>query len=286
MRKLKHSQNFINNQRLIRKLVEKAKINKNDVVIDLGAGTGNITRVLASKCKKVIAIEKDKQLFKSLRHNLSGYKNVKFVNTDIIQYTFPQKQAFKIFANIPFNYTADIIEKILNLSNLPTDSFLFMQKESAYTYLGQPVQTKESLKSLRVKVLFDLKIISRFYKKDFVPRPKVDIVLVNFKTKKQPLVDDYLDWRAFVTYVFTGTKGTVYKNIKKIIPFYDFRRLSKRLGFKMSAKVSDLTLEQWLGIYGYYKRITPHKKMQILDTYRLWQKTQNSLKKRHRTRIR
>src|SRR3989338_1161928 len=105
MRQISHSQNFSQDHRLIEKLVRRSNIGPDDLVVEIGAGHGEITRVLSHYCQAVIAIEKDQKLSNQLRNNLSLKSNVTIFNVDILGFKFPNGP-YKVFSNIPFNYTA------------------------------------------------------------------------------------------------------------------------------------------------------------------------------------
>ncbi len=138
MRQIKHSQNFVKNQDLLESLIKNSSICDDDLVFDLGAGHGEITEVLRKYSKEVVAIEKDKKMYNELQNRFELASNVKTVNQDILNYNFPTDRNYKIFSNIPFNYTADIIRKLSEQKHLADDIYLFAQKQATLNYLGLP----------------------------------------------------------------------------------------------------------------------------------------------------
>lgn len=82
---------------------------------------------------------------------------------DFLQYELPEGKEYKVFANIPFNITAEIIHKITEKNRAPQDAYLVIQKEAAWKYIGYPYY-KESLRSLLLKPYFEFRILHSFQK--------------------------------------------------------------------------------------------------------------------------
>lgn len=96
------------------------------------------------------------------------------------------KTPYKVFANIPFNKTTEIIRKLTNDINPPDETWLVIQKGAAKRFIGKP---DESLSSLTIKPFFDSEIIYYFRREDFHPAPSVDVVLLHFIKKSEPDVE-------------------------------------------------------------------------------------------------
>ena len=284
MRNIKFSQNFVKNQGLIESLIKASSISKDNLVFDIGAGTGEITDVLRKFSKEVIAIEKDKKLYNDLRKRFELASNVRVVNQDILNYNFPADKNYKIFSNIPFNYTADIIRKLSEQKRLAEDIYLFAQKQAILKYLGKPAET---MKSLFTKVYFNPTIVHHFKRNDFRPSPQVEVVLLRLERLEAPLVDkkDSAEWKNFVVYGFSQFKSTLKESFAKIFTDNQFRRLAKDLKFNLRAKPTHLLIDQWVSLYNFFRdNIEARKKNLIRDSYAQLLKQQNSLSKIHRTR--
>lgn len=286
-RLLKHSQNFLYNQKLVEFLVEKSSIAAGDTVYEIGPGKGIITAHLAKKAWRVLAVEKDKLLYDELLNKFEGIKNTEIISGDFLNFQLPKKGDYKIFSNIPFNMTADILDILLSNQNPPKDVFLIIQKESALKYAGHPYGP-ERFKSLDFKPFFDLKIIYDFKKSDFKPVPQVDIVLLNIKRKDVPLVSEkeIRTYQDFIAYGFSQRRATLEERFGKIFTKEQFKHLSQDLKFKLDVAPTDLNFEQWLGLFKYFLvGVSAHKKMTVngfSDRLKLQQK---KLDKIHRTRV-
>jgi 23S rRNA (adenine-N6)-dimethyltransferase len=278
------SQNFLRSADLVRTLLQQSSIANEDIVLDIGAGQGIITKELALQAKHVEAIEKDPSFCRELKARLRAYPNVAIRCADFMEYPLPSLD-YKVFANIPYARTSDILRKLLDASNPPVDAYLVIQREAAYKYSGRPYRV-ETLASLSRKPWFNLQIVHLFKKTDFVPAPKVASVLLRIQSKEKPRMtinekELYLD---FLAYGFTSNKPNLKKAYKHIFGYGEFKRLASELGFGLDATPTELTFEQWLGIFRYFVATSPEGKKSVI--YGAWQKLlnlQNTIVKRHRT---
>ncbi len=155
---IKYTQNFYNNTSKISKLVSSIEIKENDIVLDVGAGKGILTNELGKYSKNVIAYELDSEYYEILKHTFHDRKNILLVNEDFTQVHLPKKP-FKVFANIPFSLTADIVNKITSDESQLSEAYLFVQKESGDRFVGKPRNTQiATILSYR----FNIEIIDSF----------------------------------------------------------------------------------------------------------------------------
>ena len=173
------SQNFLTSRKTIERLISKTTLSEKDTVLEIGAGKGHITKALSEKCRTVISYELDQSLYTKLQLRLKD--NVKLYHADFLKCRLP-KQPYKVFANIPFSRTSEIIRKLTTSNNLPTAIWLIMEKGAAKRFIGLPA---ENLNSLLLKPFYDCKIIWHFRREDFHPAPRVDTVLLELQLKQQ-----------------------------------------------------------------------------------------------------
>lgn len=205
------SQNFLTSRRTIDRLIAKTNLTSADTVVEIGAGKGHITKALSQKCKTVISYEIDRNLFTKLKPQLN--KNVKLYCGDFLKCSLP-KTPYKVFANIPFSKTTEIVRKLTNASNVPDGIWLVMEKGAAKRFCGIP---SENLNSLSLKPFFDLKIVWYFDRNDFHPSPRTDVVMLEIKPKKPadiPIIYKN-DFKAFINQVskngIYGSRGILTK---------------------------------------------------------------------------
>jgi len=278
---ISHSQNFTQNSQLLDELVKESHITSTDLVVDIGAGHGEITRVLANHCRAVVAIEKDQKLYNQLRQDFAGHQNVTILNLDVLDYQFPTTP-YKVFSNIPFNLTSDIVRHLSSQPNLATDIFLFAQKEAANQFCGLP---KESLKSLLLKPIFFSSVTHRFRRTDFRPVPRVDVVLLRFEKRATPLVENIKEWRDFVVYVISQTQPNIISTLKRIVTVAQLSTIASRLGISKHDKPTNLTFDQWLGLYNFFSQSSDIDNRRFVNgSYTKLLRQQQSLSKINRTR--
>lgn len=282
---IKYSQNFLSSSRLVERLISKSSIGPQDVVYEIGPGKGIITEQLAKRAAKVVAIEKDKKLYEGLKKKFLNSQKVKIHYGDFLRWNLPN-QLYKVFSNIPFNVTADIICKLTSAFIPPEDAYLIVQEEAAKKFAGAPYG-KERQYSLLLKPWFEIKILYHFRGTDFYPIPKVNIVLLQIKKREIPLVEKEQAqvYRDFIVYGFNRWKPNLKKSLEKVFSYKQFKKLSRDLNFDILARPTDLNFEQWLGLFNYFLvGVGEEKKRIICGVQEKLKRQQLKLQKIHRTR--
>lgn len=265
---LKYSQNLLRDTQLIETLISLSDLTKKDTVLDIGAGKGIISQVLAEKVSKVIAVEKDQKLFLLAKQNLRLLKNVELRNEDFLNSKLP-KNEYKVFANIPFSITSEITKKLFESENPPISAYLFMQKEAASRFLGSPLY-KESLLSLLYKPIYSIKTIYNFRREDFDPVPSKDVVMIEFKLKTKTDIDNrnYPLYRDFVSFAFNRWKPNIKLALKGTLSNLQLKIISSNLGFSLDDKPSELSYELWQKLFKEFIQIVPkYKQRYVLGSF-------------------
>ena len=198
------AQNFLKDRRLVRRLVQLAKIDAGDIVYEIGPGRGIITAELSQVANRVIAIEKDPALIRGLNDRFRAQRNVVIICDDFLNVGIPEAR-YKVFANIPYNMTSSIVRKILWTNPTPIEAFLIVQLEPARKFAGIGGET---LFSALAKPYFKLRILARLKRTDFDPVPRVDSVMLHISKRPNALIPrgDSRAYRAFVSAGFEGWK--------------------------------------------------------------------------------
>jgi ribosomal RNA small subunit methyltransferase A len=246
------AQNFLRNPKLVRRLVRMSKIGLSDTVYEIGPGNGIITAALASVARQVIAVEKDPELVRRLCERFRSVENVVIVEKDFLNYSFRDVD-YKIFSNIPYNRTAQILRKILHERSNVCEAYLIMQKEAAKKFSGSP---RETLCSILVKPFFEVQVLLQLKRTDFWPIPNVDSVLVSIKRRASPLINahDVSPYRDFVRYSFERWKPNLRLALKNVFTYQQWKRLARDLDFPLNARPTELSVEQWVGLYRQFKQ--------------------------------
>jgi 23S rRNA (adenine-N6)-dimethyltransferase len=243
-----YSKNETVSKNLITNLINQTSITSGDLVYDIGAGAGNITAALLEKGARVIGIEKDKKLYLKCRQRFLNREAVAIHHADFLQWEFSPGHKYKVFANIPFIQTADIVKKLLFSSIPPEDCYLIVQKEAAVKYAGIP---KETLVSLLLKPKFWVDIVYYFKRSDFFPVPNVDVVLLQFEKRRCQLVPElyYGIYRDFIVFCREITSGSVKKALKHLFTFPQVKQIASLLDINLGAKPAELNFMQYLCIF-------------------------------------
>ena len=186
-------QNFLIDQNIINKIIKIGKIAENKIVLEIGAGYGNLTKKIASKKpKKIFAVEKDRKIAFYLKSIFKGNDNIRIINNDILNIIKNNnlEQNIIVYGNLPYNISTQILASLVLLEKWPPWYellILMFQKEVAERILAKE-KSKEfgrlSILSnwrLEVKKHFDVS------KNCFFPKPKINSTLLSFKPKKNNL---------------------------------------------------------------------------------------------------
>jgi 23S rRNA (adenine-N6)-dimethyltransferase len=280
---LHHTQNFLHDRRLVAYLLAQSTIWHDDLVLEIGSGRGIITEQLASRCRRVVAIEKDLVLASLLHQRFSGAPNVSIVEGDVLDIPLPAT-AYKVFANIPFNVTAAIVRKLTATPRGPDDCYLVVQREAADRFLGSPDAT---LASVLLYPWFEAAITHRFCRADFLPSPGVDVVMLRLRKRGPPLLasKDQRCFRDFVTHCFTAWRPTVLKSLGYMISHQQGLRLARALDIDPTASASQIPPELWLQLYQHLACMSAGLQMAVTGAQRRLLSQQASVQKRHRTHV-
>lgn len=135
---LSAGQNFLTGSGVIRRLVRRAKIRSGDRVIEIGAGKGHITRELLRVGAEVTAYELDRSLAKRLCERFAGEKSLKVIAGDFLKSELPRSGDYKIFANIPFARTTEIMRHMCKAHPPPRQAWLIVERGAALRFCYHP----------------------------------------------------------------------------------------------------------------------------------------------------
>jgi 23S rRNA (adenine-N6)-dimethyltransferase len=242
-------QNFFRNPQLVASLVQDSSLSADDVVVEIGPGEGIITKELAKVARKVIAIEMDSALAADLKERMKEEPRVEIHAGDFLRFEVAEPD-YKIFSNIPFNRTADILKRILN-SEPAREAYLVVQKEAAEKYTGTPRETEVSIRN---RPWVAAEVVHRFARTDFEPVPSTDTVMLHLRRRADPLLPKHHTelYRRFVGHGFHAAKDNLALSFKKVFTYEQWKRLAKDLGFPLKVTPSGLRFEQWLGLFKYF----------------------------------
>jgi 16S rRNA A1518/A1519 N6-dimethyltransferase RsmA/KsgA/DIM1 with predicted DNA glycosylase/AP lyase activity len=180
------SQYFLRNPNVVKTLIGHTTIKKSDTVYDIGAGSGIISSVLATRVSHVVAFENEPGTLKILRENMRNYSNVEIIEKDFLNFELPAGD-YKIFANIPFHLSSPILRKLTESDNSPTAIYLIVQRQFGQKLLIDGDRFTGQLGAM-VAPVFATRIRRKLEKTDYFPHPAVDTLMIELLRRDQPLV--------------------------------------------------------------------------------------------------
>jgi 16S rRNA (adenine1518-N6/adenine1519-N6)-dimethyltransferase len=258
-------QSFLIDKKVLKKIVEVADLSKNDSVLEVGPGIGNLTIELAKKVKKVIAVEKDEKMVEILKERLKEerIKNVEIVNEDILKFlpSFKLRRSYKVVANIPYYLTSRLIRNLLEAKRRPKLIVLMIQKEVAQRICAKP--PKMNLLAVSVQFYAKPEIVSFVSKNCFWPRPKVDSAIIKISNikKQKPTKEEKLFFK-IVRVGFSHPRKQLINNLSKGLK--KNKKIVKEwllnCGISPDKRAENLSIEEW-------KRLTISFSLNPLDKY-------------------
>jgi 23S rRNA (adenine-N6)-dimethyltransferase len=277
-----HTQNFLRDPALARTLVDHARLNDTDLVHEIGAGTGTITAALADRCRAVIANEIDGPLCDGLRARFATRPTVQVRCGDFRTEPLPT-EPYKVFANLPFNITSEIVAKLVGAARPPDDTFLVVQREAAERYCGAP---SETLAALVLKPWFAPSIVHRFHRDDFTPKPSVEAVMLRLRKRGPPLVaaEDAQAYRDLVVSGLTAWRPTIGVALAQPFGQRAARRLLDAAALDPALRPSEVPFDAWLRLFDAFVRMPVALRDRIGGAESRLRHHQSHLRKEHRSR--
>ncbi|HAE86250.1 MAG TPA: ribosomal RNA small subunit methyltransferase A [Anaerolineaceae bacterium] len=188
-------QNFLVDPNGLNKVLQAAKVSSDDTVLEIGAGLGSLTYLLAQQSRQVVAVELDPRLIAPLREALAGFTNVTICEGDMLKLSpdvLIDAERYVVVANIPYYITSALIRHLLEAEHKPTRMVLTVQEEVAERILAR--DGKMSLLALSVQVYGKPELQARIPAGCFFPPPKVDSAVLSIELYVEPLIPvDSLD---------------------------------------------------------------------------------------------
>lgn len=206
-------QHFLTDKITLKKMVELLNIDKNDTVIEIGPGHGELTDELRIKNEelRIIAIEKDEKLVQFLRQKFVADKNIEIIHGDALK-TLPsliRNPNYKVIGNIPYYITGYLLRTLGELDNKPSLIVLTTQREVAERICAEPPQM--NLLSASIQVWAEPKIEMIIKRGLFSPPPKVDSAVIRLVVK-EPTIEGEI-YYPFIKTLFKQPRKTILNNL-------------------------------------------------------------------------
>lgn len=245
-------QNFLINEGVLDRIIESAELTSNDTVLEVGPGTGNLTRKLVGHAMQVIAIEKDHRLIEPLEKEFSEHKNVRVIEGDVLDID-PKTLSliageYKIVANIPYYITSHFLRTIFEHWPQPKLIVLTIQKEVAQRIIAHPPDM--SLLALSVQLYAVPKTVMSVSRGSFRPIPNVDSAVICLTP--HALYSNAQEIMKIAKIGFAGKRKQLLPAFAKAFDLKreDLKALFEELGIPETARAETVSVEQWARLAG------------------------------------
>ena len=236
-------QNFLNDKKVIKIIVDTGNIGQNDFILEVGAGTGNLTEIILEQSpKKLIVIEKDQRLALYLNEKFGNRVNI--FNEDMMKFEYEKyhKDKLTIFGNLPYNISTQILAKWIRIKNL--DSFckkfiLMFQKEVADRIIAETNTKNYGRLSILSTWKMKIEKIIDIEPESFKPAPKIKSTLLVFTPKKKYYNLKDIKNLEHVTNIFFSQRRKMIKKPLKFL-FKNYEEISNKLNLDLTMRPQNL----------------------------------------------
>jgi len=277
--KSKHGQNFLIDLNLLRLLVESAELHSNDVVLEVGTGTGSLTEHIAPHVAEVVTVEIDAQMYQLASEELYTFNNVTMLRQDALRNknhldeqvldTVREKLAeapgrcFKLVANLPYNVATPIISNLLACDLPPESMTVTIQKELGERMIAQPNTKDYGALSVWVQSQCEVKWIRTLSPTVFWPKPKVHSAFIQLvlDPARRQAIGNLTGFHAFVRAMFTHRRKLLRSQLLHALPDRieksDVDGLLSELQLPPQSRAEDLPVETFVEMFHAIERRFP-----------------------------
>ncbi len=250
--KKKYGQNFLIDNYIKEKIVESIKPTNDDLIIEIGPGTGALTKFLKRYNANLIGVEVDtdtKIYLEKLKDEKTNFVFIDFLKMDFndlvknINYN-----NIYFVGNLPYYITTPIIERIINISPNKKTILIMIQKEVAERFLAKPGSKKYGYITVLLNYYFNITKVVDVKKESFYPQPKVDSSVVKMVSKNTIPEVDIQKFKQFLKDAFKFKRKTLKNNLSK----YNLEEINKILlmnDYSLNNRAEDIDLDTFLDLY-------------------------------------
>lgn len=250
-------QNFLINPTVCPRIAELGGCTKERCALEIGTGVGVLTRELAERCRKVVAIEIDSRLKPILDETLADYNNVEVIFADVMQTDLSAviKEKFGGFevvvcANLPYYITSPVIMKVLE-SRLPVKMVTVMVQREAADRICAATGTREcGAVTYAVNYYSDPRLLFKVNRGSFMPAPNVDSAVIGLEIKETPAISESEEKRLFdmIRAGFSQRRKQLVNPLSAMlgVPKSAIAQMLEQIGASPTARAEELTLDDYI----------------------------------------
>lgn len=244
-------QNFLFDLNLLNAIANDGMVTKDDLVLEIGAGAGTLTSVLAEKSKKVISFEIDKSLIPILEDKKSIHQNIEFHFQDFMEADvnslFDGKA--KVVANIPYYITTPIIFKLVEHIEKFDSILVLIQKEVAERFASKFGTKEYGITSVILQSIFDVSIPRIVKKECFTPQPKIDSALCLLVPHNKFKISNFDEFKNFIHLSFSMRRKTLVNNLKSKFEKEKTISALQKFNYNENVRPEEISVENFINIF-------------------------------------
>lgn len=247
----KMGQNFLLSNEYKKRIVDAANINKDDFVLEIGAGFGAISDCIISKTKNFTIIEFDKRLFEFLWNKFNN-TSIELINSDILKVDLNsllnQKSGSskKVISNLPYSISSQVIINLIK-SKQVDDMFLMVQTEMANRIISKPNSKKYNGYTVLINLLANVKKLFDVPPSVFYPEPNVYSTVIQITPKENSI--DIESMEKFLKLLFSEKRKKISNNLKKNYSIDKLTKAYVKFNIQEDVRAEQLTPEQIVSLY-------------------------------------
>lgn len=246
--KKKYGQNFLKDKNIVKRIVSLSKLDQNSLVIEVGPGGAIMTKELAKQAGNVLAYEIDCDLKEELASRLADNSNVSVLFKDFLEADLVEDikkyeyQTLFFISNVPYYITTPIILKLIH-NNLFFDKIVMMvQKEVGERFCANCGSKQYGSISVLLNYYFNIKKEFLVSRKEFIPEPNVDSMVLSFSPKRLLPMKDFSFFEKLIRDSFQYKRKTIRNNLKQY-NLEIIEEVLKRYHFTLSVRAEELSYE-------------------------------------------
>ena len=282
----KLGQNFLIDLNLLRLLHDSAQLEPNDVVLEVGTGTGSLTGLMSKSAGRVITVEVDQIMHQLAKEELQDRDNIKFVFADILQNKnrlnpevldavrtamaeVPDAR-FKLTANLPYSIATPLMSNLLLTDIVPHSMTVTIQKELAERIVAKPSTKDYSSLSLWMQSQCRCRVIRNMPPSVFWPRPKVDsaIIQITYDARLRKRIPDLVFFHEFSRAIFFHRRkflrSVLVSMLKDKLGKPEVDAIMASMGFNDQTRAEQLPVEKLLKLCETIRTQLPPDKQKFL----------------------
>ena len=253
-------QNFLVDQNYISKIITALNPQEDETIIEIGAGRGALTQKLIESGANIIAVELERNMISVLRERFGNQSNFKLIEADALKVDFSllstQHSALstKLVANLPFNISTAILQKLIEQRDCFSEMILMFQREVVERITAQVGNSERGFLSVMVQAYLETEKLFDVPPVAFLPAPKVWSAVVRLTAKPNSAIADERLFREIVSAAFMQKRKTIFNNLKNAAPhlrekFGDPHQLLENCRIAPNRRAETLTIEEWKCLY-------------------------------------